>query len=208
MGPIRQLFALLLCASVLPAGLSAQQAVETPPVESKAVTLHDDGTTRVADPQAADCELLMPGFTFCPPDALPLDKQEATGPFVLADYIADNNMGVVFLGETKGRDDGTSPDSMRAAVIENVALATEVAPTDIPVIDVQATLVDDQPAETLVYLARFDGNAVVYANTMVLTDNTSLQIVVLAFEDTYTPEQRDLVETVNDAVQINLSEMK
>ncbi|MCP3972325.1 MAG: hypothetical protein GY717_18775 [Rhodobacteraceae bacterium] len=92
--------------------------------------------------------------------------------------------------EDIGTNDGINHEYMRGTVLETAADAVGVAVEYIPVLDVFHQEVDGREAETIVYGARVDGVGFVYANTISIAENLTVQALVWGVGTEFTDKHR------------------
>ncbi|MEL6519878.1 MAG: hypothetical protein AAFQ66_02880, partial [Pseudomonadota bacterium] len=108
-----------------------------------------------------------------------------------------------FIVETIGTNDGMSQEIMRNAVVQNAAAGTGQNPEDIVVVNVSDTEIDGEAGETIVYQFGIDGLQVVFANTVVVMDDLTIQAMTYAIAPSYAETQQNLTSDLISAVKIN-----
>lgn len=166
----------------------AKDLLGTTHLNGKEVQLFDDGTWSYAGEQAGDCIALSTQIEFCDTDGL-WRAEQTTGDFATLFSSGPNTIAGVIVEDT-GSQAGINLDFMRLMALENAASASGVAKEDIPVLHSQSSDIAGHPAETLVYGARINDVGVIFANTFVILDQQTLQVVVWEFGETYTDDHR------------------
>ncbi|WP_101066555.1 hypothetical protein [Roseovarius salinarum] len=189
------------CARILPvllglavlvsgaAPASAQEVVGTATIEGRAVELLSDRTWRYAVEDG--CRDLGEGVSFC--DA-PEEWSRTQPPN--ADIAASYRIGARHYGqlvvEPVGTEDGLTPELVREAVIENSAASIDGTAEAVETIETKPAEIDGRAAETIVYGLAFDDMEVVYANTVLLLPQRTVQVVTYGIASGYTDAHRAL----------------
>ncbi len=177
-----------LLAAALVMGLSsaalAQNVVGRALVDGEKVVLFSDRTWAYESAGTGDCSQIHAEVQFCGNSN---DWQTTTvpSPDVSAAYRFDDRHYAQFIIEAFGTKDGVTARMMRDIVIENAATGTGQSKEDVTVISVEDTVVDGIPSETVVYQFAVDNLDVVFANSLVITDNLTMQAITYAIASEY-----------------------
>ncbi|MCP5085838.1 MAG: hypothetical protein GY952_03405 [Rhodobacteraceae bacterium] len=172
---------------------NAQQVVSRGIVDGKKIEILADFTWRYETPSIAGCKRLHSKLEFCG-DPEFWRSSTPPSPEILAQYRHDDkNYGQIIL-EDLGSDDNVTAEFMRGAVIDNAAAAIGGTTNDVTILDVVETTFDGQPAENVVYHVKINGLDVVFANTIVIYQKTTMQAMTFAVATTYTDNQRQLLD--------------
>ena len=154
----------------------AQAAVGKSTVDGRPVTLFTDGTWAFdARAGAAPCTVIAKDLAFCgnPEEWTHVAAPEA---LVAAQFRRSDREYLQFVVEGLGADAGLTLDTAQEAVIRYVAGVMQIAPHEVPVLDVFDTLVDGRTGRTVVYAARFNAFPLVFAISLVLEQDRLVQV--------------------------------
>lgn len=154
-------------------------------VDGRQVDLLEDGTWRYSATGRQPCIPVTTEVFFCGSlSAWRPFPPRGTGAAALFRYD-DRHYGM-FLVDNVGGAGGVTLDDAQASVLRAVADAARATPEQIPVMSVTATEVDGVPARTIIYGARLNNLPLVYANTLIVSDDVTLQIATYAIGTEYT----------------------
>ena len=122
-------------------------------------------------------------------------------------YRHDDRHYGYFIIEDIGLNDGLSIETLRSSALEGIAEQAGVTAAQIPVLQVTAVTVDGIDAETMVYGGRVDGLTFVYANTMVLTRDTTLQALTHSVGTEFTDKHQDLHNRFLEDIRLNIEQV-
>ena len=190
---------LLLAPSVM-----AQDVVGRALIDGKRVELLSDQTWRFEDQAAAPagCKNVHARLQFCGSTTQWQTAQPANADIVAA-YRHDDRNYAQFIVEGIGTNDGMTPEFMRNVVIENAATATGQSKEDIVVIGIEDAQIDGKDGETVIYQFRVDGLQVVFANTIVVTEDLTVQAMTYSVAPGYNDTQRALTADFIAGTKIN-----
>ncbi len=199
---LRGLFASSLIGFTVAA--NAQDVVGTAVIAGERVELLSDQTWRFVDPAAVDsnCKPVNAVVSFCG-----APRWSATGlptPDFSAAYRQTDRSygGVIFEG--LGTSSGMTQEFMRNALLQYAAQATGVSVDQIPVIESKTISVDDVPAERLSYSLNLGGLDVVYQNTVIVTENETIQLLVWTIGKTFGDAERSVADEFVSHVRLNI----
>ncbi|MDU8926913.1 hypothetical protein RXV86_05915 [Alisedimentitalea sp. MJ-SS2] len=167
---------------------SAQGVIGTAVVSGKKIEILEDRTWRYAETGTADaCIPANHGVRFCGERRNWKRQFNGLRDFsLLFDHSSKISGGIII--EDVGLRDGIEMETMREVALGGAADASGVAIEEVPVLDVLTAEVDGHPAETIIYGAKPLKLGFVYANTIVLLEDRTLQILVWAFGKEFTEE--------------------
>lgn len=200
---MRLTIAVLFVALGMSQASYAQEIVGRGIIDGRTVELLADKTWRFEDEVTeVGCQSIHSRVQFCGPTAV---WQKTTPPNadVVAAFRHDDRHYAQFIVETIGTNDGMSQEIMRNAVVQNAAAGTGQNPEDIVVVNVSDTEIDGEAGETIVYQFGIDGLQVVFANTVVVMDDLTIQAMTYAIAPSYAETQQNLTSDLISAVKIN-----
>ncbi|MEL6435385.1 MAG: hypothetical protein AAFP99_01190 [Pseudomonadota bacterium] len=159
------------------------------------LSLSGDVTVKDATAEAADadpsCSSISRGVSFCGDKATwtPLDRAPGAASAIF--HHSDTNYGV-FIVEDFGTKDGASTALIREAIIQNAAGGAGIAPSEVPILTSYAVAVDETSAETIVYTVNLNGVDIVYANTIIVSEDRSVQAMTHVFGQEFTEAHQSL----------------
>ncbi|TNE66256.1 MAG: hypothetical protein EP336_10290 [Rhodobacteraceae bacterium] len=168
-------------------GSLAQSIVGVAFVDGKRVDLYDNGTWDFSEQGDLTCQKIAAKLSFC---GNPLKWKPARVPNAevsAAFSMDDRNYGMVVY-EAVGAKEGMSPALLQSVALEYAAEAAGVSVSHIPVYGIEPSEVSGHATETLYYGASFEGMNIIYANTPIVGDHDTAQLI------TYT-----LAEQIDDA---------
>lgn len=173
---MRKLAHALSCAVLLGTTFPTSGLAESPVGEAivagKRVTLFSDGTWQYKETGLTDCKTVTKRITFCPADPAWQPSPPQT-PSIAAAFRHDDRKFGQYVVEELGTADGLTMNTLREAVLSIARNATGAEPA---IIMTTETRVSDLPAETVVYAVSYGDVAVVFSNTLLLTDKIAAQI--------------------------------
>ena len=92
--------------------------------------------------------------------------------------------------EEVGRTDGLDLEAIRETILATAANAMGGAPEDVDLLDLTKAEIDGREAASLIYHGEIGGVEVVFANTVLLMDQKTLQAVTIAPEATLSDGHR------------------
>ncbi|MFY0679959.1 MAG: hypothetical protein JXR13_05225 [Thalassovita sp.] len=155
----------------------AQEVVGSTVLGGKKVHLLSDNTWKFAESETSSrCVSVHVNIEFCGSFSnwRPTAK---TGDFSVMFHHSGNIYAGLIIEEF-GWDEGSSFEFMRSAALEHAAFVSQVPIEQIPVLDVYDVKIDGHHGETMVYGAVIDGLNVVYANTLLITQDLTVQSLV------------------------------
>lgn len=168
---------LTLFATSILAPAQAQESVGKTQVDGHTVTLFANQTWRYdANSASGDCTQVTIDFSFCG-DPKFWQYTQPVETDIVAQYRIDDRSYALFVHEGLGANDGMSLEFMKKAVIVNAAAAASVNPNEIIVLEARQVEIDGQAAEKQTYILSLDGLTLVFSNSILVTDNYSLQAI-------------------------------
>ena len=193
---------LLIAAALCLAGMAhSQEIVGQAIVDGRIVNLFDNQTWAYSENVDQSCRAVTARVQFCGSQDTwtPIELDNAD---VAAGFRHDDRHYAQFIIEEIGTDDGLSPDVMRQIVIDNAASASNKSPSEIPVLEVTETTLSGEAADTMVYIGDIDGFSFVFANTMYLASDFSMQVISFAVSDSYSDKHRTLHANPLEATEV------
>ena len=189
----------LICAS----GTAwAQEVVGTAVVEGEKVTLFADGTWEYATPTVGDCKVVARNLSFCGSPREWQRVSNAPAPLA-AQYKRRGFEYGQMLVEDIGLDQGMNLKLMRDAALQNAGQASGQAPEDVLVLADDPIKVDGIDGATLAYLVEFRGTKVVFANTLLLTKEQTMQLqTYVVGADRYSDKHQTLHAEFLDQIEV------
>lgn len=160
----------------------SQSIVGIAMVEGKRVELYDNGTWEFSDLGEQSCFKIAAKLSFCgnplkwKPTKVPNSEVNA------AFNLDDRNYGMVVY-EGVGTKDGMSLPMMQSVALEYAADAMGLPPSQVPVYGLDAAQVEGHATETLYYSASIEGMSIIYANTAIVGDHDTVQIITYTLAD-------------------------
>lgn len=168
---------------------AAQSVVGRAIVDGRPVTLYDNKTWSFAEDSVPGCATLSPKLSFCgdPDRWAPSTKPSAD---VTAAYRHDNLHYGQMIIEDLGTDQGLTMRAVRQVILDFAARSSGGEPPI--VISTEPVTVGSLSGETIVYAFNVAGLDTVYANTILLGDDTLLQLITYHIGKDYTDKHADL----------------
>ena len=180
----------MLGIAIIPAGAKDQIGSST--VAGRPVTLFSDFTWEyAATPAATNCSDVNGTIQFCG-DTTRWKFTPTASPIIAAQYQYDASQYGEYIFERLGRSNGLTAETMTKIAVQNAAMAAQVNTSNVSVIEQANILFEGEPAITVVYTLKFQGLPIVFANTIVVRDGYTVQIVTYAIMAEYTQAHRDL----------------
>lgn len=196
----------LLTASFIALPLAAQNAkvVGTAIVDGQRVELLSDRSWRYAEAATTErgCAEINHVLQLCGVSDR-WTSLDTTGTEFIRQFRLNSRTYSGIIYEELGAADGLTAEFMRQAVLENAAMFTGVRAEDIPVISIDTLTVDENPAERVVYGAKFNGLDIVYQNTIVNAANHNIQVVVWSVGAELTDEAQNANADFINAIRID-----
>lgn len=183
----------------------AQEILGTSVLAGKKVHLYADGTWKYADiAQNGKCIPVHQNVDFCG-NILNWKPQKGTRDFDRI-FTHSDRIHAGLIVEEIGANDGNSMEHMRNIALEGAAEASGVETKDIPVFTLSEAQVDGMNAETMIYGAKIDGMKFVYANTIIVESDLTIQAMVWAFASEFTDEHKKWHADFIDNIRVNIQE--
>lgn len=193
---------LLLSMALVQPALS-QNVLGTGTVDGRDIEILDDGSWRYVDTEETeDCEYLPQMVVFCgvsegwAPTTPP-------SPQIAAQYRFDDRHYGQFVIEGVGTNEGMSMGFFLDAVVSNAAAVTGVPRENIIVLDQRDATVSGYRGQTIVYRARFDRLDVVFANSILVLEERSIQSITFSVGREETDKSRELHARFLSLTQVN-----
>ena len=180
----------MLGLAIIPAGAKDQVGSST--VGGRPVTLFSDLTWEyAATPAATNCTDVNGTIQFCG-DTTRWQFTPTTSPIIAAQYQYDASQYGEYIFERLGKSNGLTAETMAKIAVQNAAMAAQTNARNVTVIEQTNVVFEGEPATTIVYTLKFQGLPIVFANTIVVRDGYTVQIVTYAIMAEYTQTHRDL----------------
>jgi len=192
---IRRILPRLILAFIMALGLSwpvqAQEILGTSVIGGKRIEILSGGTWRFKKNAPGPCLPLSTKLSFCGSflDWKPVGPGSTE---IIAQYRHDDKTYGMFIIEDLGAADGMTAEYMRNSVLENAASGSGVQIRDVPVLDIYESELGEYTGETMIYGTTLDGLPMVMANTTIVTNDTTLQVVTYEISKDYTPKHAKL----------------
>ncbi|MBS0565089.1 MAG: hypothetical protein JSR87_11625 [Proteobacteria bacterium] len=171
--------------------VQADEIVGRTIVNGKDVLLFSDNSWAYENSFGNNCKAVSKAVSFCG-EKLGWEKSGTPSPEIAAAYRHDAKLYGQFVVEEFGRNDGSNIEAVKSLVLSGIEEKTGEKPG---VLAANADQLDGHPSETLVFVVRFKGLPVVFANTIVLTDTSTVQVQTYRIgETTYSDAHRKLHE--------------
>jgi hypothetical protein len=178
---------------------AAQTVVGRAIVEGRPVTLYDNKTWAFAGDTKPGCAVLSPKLSFCgDPDRWAPSAKPS--PDVIAAYRHDSLHYGQMIVEDLGTDQGLTMRAVRQFILDFAAQSSGGVPPI--VISTEPVTVGSLSGETLVYAFNVSGLDTVYANTILLGDDTLIQLITYQIGKDYTDKHVDLHAEFLDASKV------
>jgi len=192
-----------LLALGAPAAAQDPTVVGRGTVDGRQVDLLEDGTWRYSATGRQPCIPVTTEVFFCGSlSAWRPFPPRGTGAAALFRYD-DRHYGM-FLVDNIGGANGITLDDAQASVLKAVADAARATPDQIPVMSVTAAEVHGMAGRTIIYGARLNNLPLVYANTVIVSDDVTLQIATYAIGTEYTSLHAQLHADFLSGVRLSL----
>lgn len=181
----------LFTALVLSSASEAQTQVGRTIIDGRDVILFSDQTWRFADTgNASACQFSSGPLTFCGAPSIWRRMPDTGNPDIDALYqLNEQTFGMIIL-EGLGRAAGVTEQNIQTIVLSTFALRTGVDRSQVPVIEITDTTLDNRPVRTIVYSGALDGLPLVFANTLLLLDGHNAQLMTYTLGQAYTDNHR------------------
>lgn len=162
---------LMLSASVT----LAQNVIGTTVVDGREVVLYQDKTWAFKQQASENCEEINKFLRFCGDDFL-WRKNPPPTDAIAAQYTPDPKLYLQYLPEGVGSKDGITYETFRKVAIQYASQASGITPDRVPILLSEDKVVSGHSGTTLAYHVDFSGTDVVFANTMIIGTDWSIQI--------------------------------
>lgn len=181
--------ALIACALIASstAGL-AQNVVGTTVIDGREAVLYQDKTWAFKTETAGSCEQINKILSFCGDDFL-WRKNPPPNDAIAAQYTRDTKLYLQYLPEAVGSEDGITYETYRKVALQYASQTSQITPEQVPILLSEDKVVSGRTGTTLAYAIDFSGTDVVFANTMIIDTDWSIQI------QTYEIGVKQLTET-------------
>ncbi len=187
-----------LALNMVPLGASAEEAVGRSIVGGRPVTLYDDKTWDYVTDAVPGCAVLSPKLSFCgaPDRWVPSAKPT---PDAIAAYRYDSlHYGQIII-EDLGLAQGFTLDAVSEFVLDYAERASGAPAT---VITTEPASLNGIEGRTIVYAFKVSGIETVYANTILVGQNTLLQVITYEIGTQYSETHADLHAEFLAATQV------
>ena len=180
----------------------AQQIVGRTIVDGETVILYSDKTWTYESPAEQGCTKLDANFSFCP--ATNQWSSIATGnPQITAAYRYDARTYGMLIAEPLGLNDGVNLTSLAEVVLTQTANLLEIPRNELLILESEDVLVQDVPGLKLSYAVDVNSIPIVYTNTIVVRDSSSIQIMTYETGSQLTERHKEINAEFIDAVQFD-----
>lgn len=204
----RQRLAVCLAFAVaaVPSGSWAQTVIGRSVVDGQPVELLDNQTWRFAGSNnavgAEGCTLIRQPISFCAAGSLWRRLPPTGDPNIAAAFILNDFTYGMLIIEQVGLNRGMNMAALRRIVLQNAATFVGGSAADIPVLDTFPTTIDSISAETIIYAAQIEGLDFVYANSLIVENGFSAQIVTYSVGDSFSAEHSEAHADFSSRVRI------
>lgn len=167
-------YAFCAITTLLATAATAQEKVGTAVVDGRTVTLFSDNSWQFEAAKVGSCENIAKTIHFCPPQEW--KRTPAPSPLIAAQFMQDATHYYQFISEQLGRSHGLDHDRMIDLVLQGTAGSLGKSVEDIPILGVSDATVSGKPGRTVSYGFKFNGLDIVFANTVMIGDTTTLQL--------------------------------
>lgn len=183
---------LALVLAVMASGAAiAQSQVGRTIIDGRDVLLFSDQTWRFAEQGGAtSCQFVAQPLSFCGAPSIWRPMPDTGNPDIDGFYQLDERTFGMIILEGLGRTAGVTEQNIQTVVLGNFALRTGVDRSQVPVIEVTDTTLDNRPVRTMVYSGAVDGLPLVFANTLLLLDNHNAQLITYSLGQQFTDAHR------------------
>lgn len=188
---------------LLPVIAFSQGRVGTSIVDGKTVDLYSDFTWRYRSDQSADagCVRISSGLNFCGA-AQGWKRIGAASNEIASQFRLDDRNYAVFVVEQLGSEDGMTMRHMRSSIIQNFSVAADISPEDVIVHGSEDGDFGGETSTLLIYSGEWQGFHVIYANTVVITANRTLQLITYSVAETFTDRHRKMHSEFLSAIRL------
>ena len=174
----------------------AQSVVGNTAIGGKRVELLDDNTWRYVEAGSTateGCAPLKNDVYFCGSNS---DWQHITNapPQITAAYRYSDTEYGQFVVEGLGADAGLAYEGMREIVLGYAGQAAGIPAASVPVLAEEDSTLDGRAAKTLVYAVKVQGLNFVFANTILIEKNRTIQAMTYKLGTEYADENKALHE--------------
>ena len=178
-----------LLAAIIILGMpwaTAQESVGKAVVDGKVVVLYSDGTWQYESGEAG-CSPIAKGITVCPGNEGWMKASNASADAAATFRLDDRNYAMI-IDEKLGVADGLNKEFMTKAVITNVAIGANIPESEVLTMNIEDGQLFGRDKRTITYGAPIDGLDVVYVNSVVFSENRTLQILTYSIGKVFTDE--------------------
>ena len=174
---------------LLSAVSQAQSVVGSSIVDGQKVVLFADQTWSFENARTTDCSVISAHLEFCGYMRGWIEITGQPDQDVSVFNVQTNTYGVA-ISENLGSNHGLSSNVMRRAILENAALAAGSPNVDIPVLGVEPQTLLGIDGETMFYFVSLQGLEVLFAASVIILPERTIQLISYGFGRQITPELR------------------
>jgi len=178
-----------LIMGALSAVAQAQSVVGSSIVDGQKVVLFSDQTWNFERATTADCSVISVSLEFCGFTRGWVEITSQPDQDVVVFNAQANTYGIA-ISENVGSDNGLSSIVMRQAILENAALATGRPNVAIPVLGLEPRTLLGLDGETMFYFVSLNGLEVMFAASVLILPERSIQLISYGFGRQITPDLR------------------
>lgn len=179
---------LLVLFTIVAMPVWAQDLVGKALVKGREVELFSDNTWRFSDKEVTDCRTLSTKVAFCG-SASEWQNAAKPSPDILAAFRHDATSYGQYIVEDLGTAQGLTLPAVRQFVLD---FAGQISGEPPVVISTEPVSLGGLTGETIVYGFSISGLQTVYSNSILLGENTLLQVMTYQLSDVFTPEHEAL----------------
>lgn len=189
------------CLFPLPQSALAQTLVGTTFIEGQKVELFEDFSWSYVEQSSGDCSTLSRLTSFCGNDKV-WKSFDAGSDEIAGAYRYDDRHYAMIIDEGVGRAEGMNEEGMQKIVVENAAIGVGVDVSEVVVSEIENTKVGDNDALRVVYSVPMEGLNLTYANTIVIRENSTHQLIVYAVGTSVSKKHERLIREFLSKVRL------
>jgi hypothetical protein len=181
----------IACALSMTATCLAQDVVGTTIVGGRTVEVMSNYTWRYKGVEIPGCRAIKFSISFCG-ETLGWQYSPGSNTDATAVFRHDDSNYGEFILEGIGQRRGINLDTLRSAVISNIASFMNTKPEDVVVLSDDAVVLEGQPGETIIYKASSGNVQFVFYNTIFALPDEDVQIATYTVGGDITEEGKRL----------------
>ena len=184
-------FIIVLALIFLGLSVNAQSILGRAIVNGQTVLILSDGTWRYESTSSKECHLVALDLSFCGSSEI-WKKVRPDNPEITAQYKFDDLHYGMIISEGLGSDDGVDLATLREIALENASYFSGGTASDVPVLDIYIDRIDEMEADTMIYVVKLNDLNFVYANTMLILPQMTLQAATMAVGSQFTDKHKEI----------------